>query len=67
MNIDGTSKILTTGKGMLGKLSRFHEINMNTVIMRSVGQSVSRSASDSVSQKSNRQSVRQSVGRSVGR
>ena len=29
MNIDGTSKILTTGKGMLWKLlRRFHEINI---------------------------------------
>ena len=63
MNIDGTSKILTTGKGMLGKLSRFHEINMSQsllpqLVSPSVGQLVIQSV---------RQTVRQSVGCSVGR
>ena len=63
MNIDGTSKILTTGKGMLGKSSRFHGLNMS---QSSLGQLVSPSVGQPVIQ-SVRQSVRQSVGRSVGR
>ena len=63
MNIDGTSKIVTTGKGMLGKSSRFHGINMS---QSSLGQLVSPSVGQPVIQ-SVRQSDSQSVVRSVGR